>query len=69
MANNSNNPGPTPGNFPAPQPNILWPIYGDELANTLNGSSKNEAIYGYGGDDIINAGGGADQVYGLPEPP
>jgi Ca2+-binding RTX toxin-like protein len=59
----SNNPGTTqPGTIPPSTYSIYWPIYGDELANTLNGTSKNEAIYGYGGDDVINAGAGNDIV-------
>ncbi len=39
-------------------------IYGNNRANTLNGTSSGDYIYGAGGDDRINGGGGADNLYG-----
>ncbi|WP_212746768.1 calcium-binding protein, partial [Pseudoalteromonas ruthenica] len=31
-------------------------VLGDEQANTLDGSSDDNAFFGYGGDDVINTG-------------
>lgn len=38
----------------------LFPTSGD----TLNGTSRNDTIYGYNGDDTLNGGAGADRLYG-----
>lgn len=39
-------------------------IYGNEVANTLNGGAGNDLISGRGGDDTINGGNGNDFIYG-----
>ncbi|MEQ1721349.1 MAG: calcium-binding protein [Nitrosomonas sp.] len=40
-------------------------IQGDNNSNNLNGTVNNDTIYGYGGDDNINASqGGSDILYG-----
>ncbi|TMO47956.1 hypothetical protein CWC23_18165, partial [Pseudoalteromonas ruthenica] len=39
-------------------------VLGDEQANTLDGSSDDNAFFGYGGDDVINTGLGNNYVDG-----
>jgi Ca2+-binding RTX toxin-like protein len=39
-------------------------IYGDQLANSLNGGEGNDLVSGRGGDDTINGGNGNDFIYG-----
>ena len=38
-------------------------IEGNDRPNTLVGTSKGDAIYGYGGADLIHARGGGDALY------
>ena len=37
-------------------------IYGDELANLLNGTDFAEKLFGFAGDDVINPGAGDDYI-------
>ena len=39
-------------------------IYGNELANIINGYGGNDLLYGMGGDDTIRGGNGADTIVG-----
>lgn len=36
---------------------------GDDLANVINGSAQGDAIWGFGGNDTINAGAGDDAIW------
>ena len=40
-------------------------VEGDDFPNDLVGTPRSDGIFGYGGDDTINwGGGGLDQIYG-----
>lgn len=43
---------------------IFRSILGDASANTLEGTGEDETLYGYEGNDTLNAGDGADKLYG-----
>jgi Ca2+-binding RTX toxin-like protein len=44
--------------------NIGAIVYGDDFANTLNGTANNDIIYGLDGNDTIAAGSGNDTING-----
>jgi len=47
------------------QGEVFGGTYGTAAADTLNGTSENDTIYGLGGDDVMNGGnGGFDALYG-----
>lgn len=39
-------------------------FYGDDFANLINGTAKDDKIWGNGGNDTLNGNGGFDLIYG-----